>query len=108
MEQRVQLDTCRCGLDWIGSEIGCELWWIGGEPGEQQFVVGHIVDHGLPLMCHGWLGQLKVLFGMDEIRLIEMASCDGLDIGRLESSSDHGVAHSRLVGFSRVVFDPGG
>ena len=45
---------------------------------------------------------------MDEIRLIEMASWDALQVGRLESSSDHDVTCLRLVGFSRVVFDPGG
>ena len=42
---------------------------------------------------------------MDEMRLIEMDSCDGLDIGRLESSSDCDVAYSRLEGFERVLFD---
>ena len=86
-------------------EIGWEFWWIGGEPSEQQFFVGKIVDHGLPLTCHGWLGQLADCFGWDEIRLIEMASCDGLDIGRLESSSDRDVAYRTLVGIARVVFD---
>ena len=38
--------------------------------------------------------------------MIEIASCDGLDISRVESSSDHDVAYSRLEGFVRVVFDP--
>ena len=42
---------------------------------------------------------------MDEMRLIEMDSCDGLDIGRLESSLDRDVAYPRLDGFARVVFD---
>lgn len=35
MEQKVQLRTWRCGLDWIGGEIGWEFWWIVGEHGEQ-------------------------------------------------------------------------
>lgn len=100
MEQRVQLKTWICGLDWIGNEIGWQFWWIGGEPGEQQFVVGQILDHGLPLISHGWLGQLEGFFGMEEMKLIEMASSDGLDIGRLESSSDRDVAYLRLVGFA--------
>ena len=60
------------------------------------------------LICHGWLGQPKDLFGMDEINMIEMDSCDGLQIGRLESSSYCDVAYPRLEGFSCVVFDPGG
>ena len=104
----VQLKTQTFGLDWLGSEIGWEFWLIGGEPGEQQFVVGQVSDHGLPLIFDVWLGQLEGFFGMDEIWLIEMDSPDGQDIGRLESSSDRGVAYLRLVGFARVVFDPGG
>ena len=60
MEQRVQLKTWRCGLDWLGSEIGWEFWWIGGKPSEQQFVVGQIADHGLLLICHGWRGRDQV------------------------------------------------
>ena len=88
--------------------MGWEFWWIGGEPGEQQFVVGQIVNRGLLLICHGQLGQLEGFFGMDEIRLIEMASCDGLQIDMLESSLDRGVANPRLVGFACGVFDPGG
>jgi len=35
MEQRVQLKTWRCGLDWLGGEISWEFWWIGGEPSEK-------------------------------------------------------------------------
>ena len=46
--------------------------------------------------------------GVDEIRLIKMASCDGLQVGKLESSSDRDVAYLRLEGFARVVFDLGG
>ena len=72
----------------------------GGELGEQQFVVGQVVDRGLPLTCHGWLGQLEGFFGLDKIRLIKMALCDGLQIGRLESSLDHDVAYPRLEGFA--------
>ena len=41
------------------------------------------LDRGIPMSFHGCLGQIKGFFGMDEIRLIEMASCDGLDIGKL-------------------------
>ena len=59
-------------------------------------------------MCHGWLGKIEGFFGMDKIKLIEMGSCDGLDIGKLESSLDHGVAYPILEGFSRVIFDPEG
>jgi len=44
---------------------------------------------------------------MDKIRLIEMASCDGLDVGKLASSSDRDVAYPILVGFA-LVFDPRG
>jgi len=50
----------------------------------------------------------KGFFGLDEIKLIEMASCDGLQISRLESSSDRDVSYPRLEGFARAVFDPGG
>ena len=60
------------------------------------------------MICHGWLGQLEGFFGMDEMRLIDMDSCDGLDIGKLEYSSNSGIAYLRLVGFSLVVFDLGG
>ena len=60
------------------------------------------------MTCHGWLGQLEGFFGLDEIRLIEMASCDGLQVRRLEYSSDRDVAYPRLEGFVRVVFDLGG
>ena len=59
------------------------------------------------MSSHGWLAQLKGFFGVDEIKLIEMSSCDGLDISRLEYSSDHDVAYPRLEGFARLVFDPG-
>ena len=37
--------------------------------------------------------------------MIEMDSCDGLDIERLESSSDHDVSYPILEGFAQVVFD---
>lgn len=57
------------------------------------------------MSCHGWLGQVKGLFGMDKIRLIKMASCDVLQVGKLESSLDRNVSCPRLVGFARVVFD---
>lgn len=67
-----------------------------------------IVGRELMLACHEWLGQLEGFFGMDEIRLIEMASCDGMDIGKLESSLDCDVAYPRLVGFARFVFHQGG
>lgn len=60
------------------------------------------------MSCHGWLGQLEGYFGMYDIRLIEMASFDGLQDGRLESSSDCDVTYPRLVGFARLVFDLGG
>ena len=45
---------------------------------------------------------------MDEIRMIEIDSCDGIQINRLESSSDRDVAYSRLEGFARVAFDLAG
>lgn len=93
MEQRVQLKTWKCGLDRLHGEMGEEFWWIGGKPGEQQFVVVQFIDHGLSLMCHGWLGQRKGFFSMNEIKLIEMASCDGQQVGKLKSSSDRGVAY---------------
>ena len=35
MKQRVQINTLTCGLDWIGNNI---------------------VNHGLSLIFHGWLG----------------------------------------------------
>ena len=38
--------------------ISWEFWWIGGEPTEQQFVVGKIIDHGLPMTHHRSLGHL--------------------------------------------------
>lgn len=53
-----QLKTWRCGLGWLGGKIGWEFWWIGSELGQQQFVVGQITDHGLPMACHRSLGQL--------------------------------------------------
>jgi len=52
------------------------------------------------MSCHGWMGQLDGFFGLDKIRLTKMASCDGLDIGRLEYSSDCDVAYSRWEGFA--------
>ena len=100
MEQRVQLKTWRRDIDRLHGEMGWEFWWIGGEPGILQYVVWQFVDHGRPLSCHGWLGQLEDFFGLDEIRLIEMASCDGLHIDRQEASSDRSVAYPRLEGFS--------
>lgn len=60
------------------------------------------------MIFHGWLGQIDDLFDMDEIRMIEIASCDGLQIGRLESSSDRDVAYRILKGYAQVVFDPRG
>lgn len=108
MGHKVQLQTRICGLDWLDNEISWEFQLIGGEPDEQQFVVGNIVDHGHSLIYNGWLGQLKGFFVLYEIRLIEMASCDGLYIGKLQSSLDHDVAYPRLEGFAQVVFDPGG
>ena len=47
-----QLKTWRCGLNWLGGEIGWEFWWIGGEPSEKQFFVGKTTDHGLPMTRH--------------------------------------------------------
>jgi len=82
MEKRVQLKTWRFGLDWLGSKIGWEFWWIGGEPGGQQFVVGKVVDHGLPLTCHILLGQIEDCFGMEGIDMIEIYSCDGQHVGK--------------------------
>lgn len=82
--------------------------WISGESSEQNFFVRHIIGHGLPLICHGWLGQLGGFFGLDEIRLIEMDSYDGLHISRLESSSECDVSYLILEGFARVVCDLGG
>ena len=58
--------------------MGWELWWIDGKPSALQYVVWQFADRGLPLSCHGWLEQLEGFFSMDKIRLIEMASCDGL------------------------------
>ena len=60
------------------------------------------------MSCHGWLGQLEGFFGMDKINMIEMTSCDGLQVGRLESSLDCDVAYLRLEGFARVLIDPRG
>jgi len=54
------------------------------------------------------LGKIEGFFAMDEVKLIEMASCDGVHIGRLESSSECDVAYLRLVDFAQVVFDLGG
>ena len=108
MEQMVQLKTWTFGLDWLGSEIGWEFWLIGGEPGEQQFVVGQVADHGLPLIFDVWLGQLKDCFGMDEIGVIKIASCDRLQIGRLVSSLDRDVAYPRLEESERIMFGAGG
>lgn len=55
------------------------------------------------MSCHRWLGQLEEFFGM-----IKMALCDGLQIGKLESSSDRDVPYPRLDGFAQVIFYPGG
>ena len=60
------------------------------------------------MIFHGWLGKIEGFFAMDEVKLIEMASCDGVHIGRLESSSECDVAYLRLVDFAQVVFDLGG
>ena len=45
---------------------------------------------------------------MDEMRLTEMDSCDGKDIGSLESSSYFDVSYPIFEGFSLVVFHPEG
>jgi len=66
--------------------MGWEFLWIGGELGALQHVVWQYVDHGLHMSCHGWLGQLEGFFGREEIRLIDMPSFDGLQVGRLDSS----------------------
>lgn len=107
MEKRVQLKKWRCGLNRL-HDLGWEFWWIGGEPSAFQYVVWQLLDRGLHMSCHGWLGQLEGFFHMDEIKLIKMASCDGLDIGILKYSSDHDIAYLRLELFSQLVFDPGG
>ena len=60
------------------------------------------------MIFHGSLGELKDYFGMDDIGMINIASCDGLQIGSLVSSLDCDVAYPRLEGCARVVFDPGG
>jgi len=60
-----------------------------------------VVYHELPLTFHGFLGNLKDLFDMDYIGLIEIASCDGMEIGRLVSSLDHDVAYLRVEGVHR-------
>jgi len=78
--------------------MGWEFWWIDVEPSALQYVVWWFVDRGLPMSCHGWLGQLEGFFGLDKIRLIKMASCDVLQISKLESSSDRDVAYLRLEG----------
>jgi len=38
------------------------------------------------------LGQLESFFGREEIRLIDLASFDGLQVGRLDYSSDRDVS----------------
>lgn len=96
----------RFGLDSLGNGFGCEFSWIVGQLGEKQFVVGKSVDHGLLLIFHGWLGQLEGFFG--QVRLIERASCDGLNIGKLESSLDPDVAYLRVEAFVCIVFDTRG
>lgn len=83
MEERVQLKTWRCGLDRLHGEMGWELWWIDGELGALQYVVWWFIDRGLLMSCHGWLGQLEDCFGMNEIMMIEIGSCDGLDKARV-------------------------
>ena len=45
---------------------------------------------------------------MDDIMMIDIASCDGLQVSKLESSSDHDLTYPRLVGFSWAIFDLGG
>lgn len=77
MGQRIQLKTWRCGLYYLGNGIEWEFSWIGSQPGEQQFVVWHVADHGLPLNCHGSLGQLEDCFSIYEIGMEKIASCDG-------------------------------
>ena len=78
------LETWRCGLDRLHDEMGQEIWWINGEPGALQYVVWWFVDRGILMSCHGWLGKIKGFFGINEIWLINMASCDELQVGRLE------------------------
>jgi len=45
---------------------------------------------------------------MDGFGLIDIASCDGMNIHRLVSSLDRNVSYSILEGFSQVLFDLGG
>lgn len=108
MEPRIQLNTWRCGLEWLGNEIGWEFWWIGGEPGEKQFVVGKVIEHGLPMNFYGLLEQLEDCIGIEKICMIKIASCDGKHVGRLVSSLDCDVAHMILQVCACVVFDTGG
>jgi len=72
--------------------MGWEFLWIGGEPGALQHVVWQSVDHGHPMSCHRRLGQLESFFGREEIRLIDMASFNRLQVGRLDYSSDRDVS----------------
>ena len=108
MEQSIQLRVWRCGLDTLHSDMVWEFWWISDEPGALQYVVWRFVDRGILMSCHGWLGQLEDFFSMVEINMIEIASCDGLHVGMLESSLDRDVAYLRSHGFARMVFDLGG
>lgn len=45
---------------------------------------------------------------MDEIGLINIASCDGIHIGMLVYSLDFDVANVRFEGCAHVVLDVGG
>jgi len=60
-----------------------------------------VVDHEFLLTFHGFLGKLENLFDMDDIGLIEIASCDGMEIGILVSSLDRDVAYMRVDGVHR-------
>lgn len=42
---------------------------------------------------------------MDDINMTNIASCDGLEISRIESSLDNDVTYLRLDGFTRVIFN---
>lgn len=52
------------------------------------------------MIFHGSLGQLEDFFSMDEIDLIKIGLCDGLQIGRLAYSLDHDATYPRLEGFA--------
>lgn len=80
--------------------MGWEFWWIGGGPGALQYVVWRFADCVISMYYHGWLGKIEEFFGMDKINMIEIDSCDRLQVGMIESSSDHDVAYPILEGFA--------